>query len=187
MPATLANVTDRSRHMRGCKSRRSTGSVWLLGSRQAVRREVSSATTSVLMEKDSAARSPSVLKAQELHLHRHDVGISRVALALRMLLGPHGVVVDGHRLVFWRSDDGVIAMDDVCVHRGMPLSSGHVSDPIEGCGRRLVCPYHHWSFDAQGRITDVPTEKEGRWPKRRMQRTYRIAYESGRVIVYDDS
>ena len=114
------------------------------------------------------------------HDHRHDTGILGIVMACRTYFGPWAVKVDGHRLVFWRSDDQIVAMYDVCVHRGSPLSAGFVD------GNCLRCPYHNWAFDNTGRISDVPTEKEKRWPKRPVQRTYRVEYEHGKVVVYDD-
>ena len=94
--------------------------------------------------------------------------------------------VDGRRIVFWRSNDGIVAMNDVCAHRGSPLSRGHVDSDIEGRGKCLRCPYHNWAFNSHGKIADVPSENEGRWPKRSMQRTYRLEFEDGQAVIYDD-
>jgi len=51
-----------------------------------------------------------------------------------------------------RNDDGALqAFYNVCRHRGHPL--------VDGFGRvrkRLVCPYHAWSYDTQGRLQSVP-------------------------------
>ena len=97
------------------------------------------------------------------------------------------IEVDGRRIVFWRSNDGIVAMNDVCVHRGSQLSRGEVERDIDGRGKcTIVCPYHHWKFDEEGRIADVPSEKEGRWPRRSMQRTYRLEFEDGQAVIYDD-
>ena len=41
-----------------------------------------------------------------------------------------------------RGDDGLIrAFSNVCRHRGMVIAEG------TGSCRRLVCPYHHWTYD----------------------------------------
>lgn len=48
--------------------------------------------------------------------------------------------------------------------------------------------YHDWAFDGTGRIADIPTQKgadAGRWPKRSVQRSYRVAFEDGDLVVYD--
>ena len=53
----------------------------------------------------------------------------------------------GHAaLVVFRTGSGrVAALDDACPHRGMALSEGRVA--ADG---RVVCPYHGWSFGADG-------------------------------------
>ena len=60
--------------------------------------------------------------------------------------GVAGVKVAGRTLVLFRGRDGELgAVDDQCAHRRMKLSLGKVQ-----CGR-LVCPYHGWSYDEEGR------------------------------------
>ncbi len=58
---------------------------------------------------------------------------------------PVGVRLAGHSLVLFRDGNGTIgALEDVCPHRRMRLSGGRVEQG------RLECPYHGWTFDAQG-------------------------------------
>jgi len=63
----------------------------------------------------------------------------------------------GEPLVAVRSPDGgVKAFFNVCRHRASRLldgSSGH-------CPGRIVCPYHAWTYDLQGRLTTIPHRKE---------------------------
>jgi carnitine monooxygenase subunit len=54
------------------------------------------------------------------------------------------------------ADGGVKAFFNVCRHRGARLvdgGSGH-------CAGRIVCPYHAWTYDLDGRLTAVPRRKE---------------------------
>ena len=47
-----------------------------------------------------------------------------------------------------RGEDGVVrSFSNVCLHRMMPLAEGRGS-----CGRKLVCPYHAWTYDTQGKV-----------------------------------
>ena len=71
-------------------------------------------------------------------------------------------------VVFWKrslavfrgSDGTVRAIENRCAHRQLKLSIGHV----EGCN--LVCPYHGWVYDGQGRVVDIPHSLFGRsFPK----------------------
>ena len=58
----------------------------------------------------------------------------------------------GESIVVVRQEDGgVRAMANVCRHRGARLVDG-----ASGCARKLVCPYHAWSYELDGRLTGVP-------------------------------
>jgi len=53
-----------------------------------------------------------------------------------------------------RGDDGEVrAFQNVCRHRGARLLDGAGT-----CARRLVCPYHGWTYDNTGRLAAVPAE-----------------------------
>ncbi|MDP8917037.1 MAG: aromatic ring-hydroxylating dioxygenase subunit alpha, partial [Pseudomonadota bacterium] len=45
---------------------------------------------------------------------------------------------------------------NVCRHRAARLASG----PGGNCGRRLVCPYHAWSYDLDGHLRAVPRRQD---------------------------
>lgn len=61
----------------------------------------------------------------------------------------------GERLVLWRSEGRVVAQTDRCLHRNAPLSEG---DLFDGC---IGCPYHGWTYNADGRLVGIPAQKEG--------------------------
>lgn len=64
-------------------------------------------------------------------------------------LGEPMVAVRGH-------DGGVRTFFNVCRHRAARIldgASGH-------CAGRIVCPYHAWSYDFDGRLAAVPNRKE---------------------------
>jgi phenylpropionate dioxygenase-like ring-hydroxylating dioxygenase large terminal subunit len=55
-------------------------------------------------------------------------------------------------LVAIRGNDGVVrAFHNVCRHRGSRLVDG----PRGSCARRIVCPYHAWSYDFEGRLASL--------------------------------
>ena len=68
----------------------------------------------------------------------------------------------GTELVLWRPRPGgpVSAAHDRCAHRDAPLSMGWVAD----C--HLVCPYHGWEWDAQGRTQRIPQFPTAPFPTR---------------------
>lgn len=44
----------------------------------------------------------------------------------------------------------------VCVHRGMDLMPTDYGHKIQGNRPRLLCPYHHWSYDLDGSLVAAP-------------------------------
>lgn len=68
---------------------------------------------------------------------------------------PRGATVAGAHLVLFRdAAHRAAAIEDRCAHRNAPLSQGRV---VEG---RLRCPYHGWEYDASGRVSSVPAQRE---------------------------
>jgi phenylpropionate dioxygenase-like ring-hydroxylating dioxygenase large terminal subunit len=65
------------------------------------------------------------------------------------LLGEPLVVVRG-------KDDVVRVLSRVCPHRGMDVNPTEYGRPARGNARFLVCPYHFWSFDLDGRCKGAP-------------------------------
>lgn len=59
-------------------------------------------------------------------------------------IGESVIVVRGH-------DRRLRAFTNVCRHRGSRLVDGS-----SGCARKLVCPYHAWVYDLDGRLAGVP-------------------------------
>jgi phenylpropionate dioxygenase-like ring-hydroxylating dioxygenase large terminal subunit len=58
----------------------------------------------------------------------------------------------GESVVVVRGRGGALkAFANVCRHRGARLLDGP-----SGCAKRLVCPYHAWTYDLDGRLTGVP-------------------------------
>jgi len=53
-------------------------------------------------------------------------------------------------------DGGVKAFFNVCRHRAARILDGNTGR----CAGRIVCPYHAWTYDLNGRLTAVPHRKE---------------------------
>ena len=67
----------------------------------------------------------------------------------------------------------VHCLNDVCPHRGAPLSQGWVQE-VQGhdC---VVCPYHGWAFDKEGVLRDVPAaDKAEAWPRKKLVDSYAV-------------
>lgn len=83
-----------------------------------------------------------------------------------------------HRLVVFRGRDGAVgALDAYCPHLGADLSGGSV------CGNHVRCPFHHWEFDAGGRVARVPYAS-GPLPATLRTRTWPVEERFGFVWVW---
>ena len=59
----------------------------------------------------------------------------------------------GNNLVFYRdSQQKVVALEDACPHRKLPLSMGKL------VGDAVQCGYHGLTFDASGKCINAPTQ-----------------------------
>lgn len=64
----------------------------------------------------------------------------------------HSLDLLGESIIVVRGDDGVVrAFANACRHRAMRLVDG-----TSGCAKKLVCPYHAWTYALDGRLTGVP-------------------------------
>ncbi|PKB14708.1 phenylpropionate dioxygenase-like ring-hydroxylating dioxygenase large terminal subunit [Novosphingobium kunmingense] len=69
----------------------------------------------------------------------------------------------GESVIVIRGEDGAVrAFTNVCRHRAMRLVEGPA-----GCARKLVCPYHAWTYETDGRLTGVPMR--GDYPALRLE------------------
>jgi phenylpropionate dioxygenase-like ring-hydroxylating dioxygenase large terminal subunit len=59
------------------------------------------------------------------------------------------------KICAFRTEDGVSAFKDLCIHRGTALSLGWVTDG------RITCAYHGWQYDAAGKCVKIPSLPPG--------------------------
>lgn len=68
----------------------------------------------------------------------------------------HSLDYLGESLLAIRGDDGAVrAFHNVCRHRASQLVDGAV-----GCAKKLVCPYHGWTYEKDGRLSGVPGKSD---------------------------
>ncbi len=80
----------------------------------------------------------------------------------------------GRGVVMYRDPEGrVVAMEDRCPHRSMPLSAGQLQDG------QIVCAYHGMRFNAEGDCVHVPSQAT--CPRSMGVRTY-VTLERGPVV-----
>ena len=68
----------------------------------------------------------------------------------------HSIDFCGESVIVVRGADRVVrAFTNVCRHRGSRLVDGAV-----GCAKKLVCPYHAWTYELDGRLSGVPGKSD---------------------------
>jgi phenylpropionate dioxygenase-like ring-hydroxylating dioxygenase large terminal subunit len=77
----------------------------------------------------------------------------------------------------WRSDHGLHAWRDLCLHRGTRLSLGKVSN----C--RLICPYHGWQYNHEGRCAHIPAHPDQKPPDKARVDSFSVCEQDGIVWV----
>ncbi|WIA22778.1 hypothetical protein OEZ86_009732 [Tetradesmus obliquus] len=98
---------------------------------------------------------------------------------------PLGVDILGSRITLFRDETGkVVAVDDTCPHRGAPLGEGWTTTDKATGKKCVVCPYHGWSFDSEGKLRDVPSATHGSWPKRPLIGSYAVEERGGFIWLF---
>src|SRR5574340_1243734 len=80
-------------------------------------------------------------------------------------------------LVLWRAGGKVHAWRDLCVHRGTRLSLGRIE------GETLVCPYHGWTYNTEGRCVRIPAHPGQTPPEKARTMVYQAREKYGWIWV----
>ena len=88
---------------------------------------------------------------------------------------PYATTLLDQRLVIWRTDSGLSIANDICLHRGVPLSMGHVE------GEHLICKYHGFHYNAGGECTLIPANPNANIPSKLCLKTYPVREAYGLV------
>ncbi|MBE9060622.1 aromatic ring-hydroxylating dioxygenase subunit alpha [cf. Phormidesmis sp. LEGE 11477] len=92
---------------------------------------------------------------------------------------PKQVKILHQKFVLYRQQGQVVAFKDQCPHRGAALSLGRVEN---GC---IHCPYHGWSFQADGQCTLIPANgPEVPVPPRARLETFPVQEKYGYIWLF---
>jgi nitrite reductase/ring-hydroxylating ferredoxin subunit len=92
----------------------------------------------------------------------------------------HRMTYFGRDLVAWRSESGEVSvMDAYCGHLGAHLGhGGHVE------GDRIVCPFHGWEWNTDGRNVCIPYQERAH--RGRRIRTFPVVERNESIYVWHD-
>ena len=86
----------------------------------------------------------------------------------------------GVELVMFRTEDGEVnVLDAFCPHMGAHLGHG---GKVDGDG--IVCPFHAWKFNGEGKCTEVPYAKH--LPRKANITAWPVIERNGLIMVWHD-
>ncbi|MCM2535380.1 aromatic ring-hydroxylating dioxygenase subunit alpha [Neobacillus pocheonensis] len=89
--------------------------------------------------------------------------------------------VIGRNLVLFRDSQGKVnAIYAYCPHRGADLSLGCVKNDT------LMCHYHGWKFNGDGKCVEIPSQPHNPVPKFAHTVFYQVREEAGLIWIYPD-
>lgn len=88
---------------------------------------------------------------------------------------PVAAMLLDQRLVIWRTPKGISVANDICLHRGIPLSMGQIK------GDQLICKYHGFHYDSAGQCTLIPANPQANIPRKLCLKTYPVKEAFGLV------
>ncbi|HEV7126570.1 MAG TPA: aromatic ring-hydroxylating dioxygenase subunit alpha, partial [Ktedonobacterales bacterium] len=88
-----------------------------------------------------------------------------------------GVRLLGEDLVVWHVGEQFHAWQDLCVHRGTRLSLGKLVDD------RLMCPYHGWTYNQEGRCVHMPAHPDQKPPAKARVKRFQVQQRYGLLWV----
>lgn len=93
---------------------------------------------------------------------------------------PKRIKVLNQDLAIYRTDtQQIVAMQDLCVHRGTALSGGRIK------GECIVCPYHGWEYQIDGTCTNIPANSpDTPIPHRAKVKVYEVQEKYGWVWLF---
>jgi len=102
---------------------------------------------------------------------------------------PLEVAILGRKVTLFRDMEGkACCLDNVCPHRGAPLGKGwlkDIEDPNGDLDTCVVCPYHGWAFNAEGKVREVPSlPDQEHLPKRSLVPPYAVEEKGGFVWLF---
>jgi len=98
-----------------------------------------------------------------------------VAIADQVRDKPVSVTLLDQKLVLYRTSQGVVAANDLCLHRGVPLSMGWLE------GDSIVCGYHGFRYNADGQCIEIPAHPGAAIPPKLCLKTYPAVERYGLV------
>lgn len=100
-----------------------------------------------------------------------------VAVAGKVTNQPVAATLLDQRLVLYRTSKGVTAANNLCLHRGVPLTMGWCEE------EHIVCKYHGFRYDGAGQCVAIPAHPGAAIPPKLKLHTYPVEEKYGLIWV----
>jgi phenylpropionate dioxygenase-like ring-hydroxylating dioxygenase large terminal subunit len=100
-----------------------------------------------------------------------------VAVASKVTDQPVAATLLDQRLVLYRTSKGVTAANNLCLHRGVPLTMGWCEQ------EQIVCKYHGFHYNGEGQCTEIPAHPGAAIPPKLKLHTYLVVEKYGLIWV----
>jgi phenylpropionate dioxygenase-like ring-hydroxylating dioxygenase large terminal subunit len=98
-----------------------------------------------------------------------------IAVAAKVTDQPVAATLLDQKLVIYRSGEGLVVANNLCLHRGVPLTMGWCE------GGRIICKYHGFQYDGEGRCVNIPAHPGAAIPPKLRLHTYPVAEKYGLI------
>jgi len=100
-----------------------------------------------------------------------------VALANKVVNQPVAATLLDQNLVLYRTSKGVVAANNLCLHRGVPLTMGWCE------GGEIICKYHGFRYNNEGQCINIPAHPDAVIPPKLRLHTYPVEEKYGLIWV----
>ena len=100
-----------------------------------------------------------------------------VAVASKVADQPVAATLLDQRLVLYRTSKGVTAANNLCLHRGVPLTMGWCE------AEHIVCKYHGFRYNGDGQCAAIPAHPGAAIPPKLKLHTYPVEEKYGLIWV----
>jgi len=98
-----------------------------------------------------------------------------IAVADKVKDAPVAATLLDQRLVLYRTSSGVTVANNLCLHRGVPLTMGWCEN------NQIVCKYHGFHYDAAGQCVAIPAHPGAAIPPKLKLHTYPVQEKYGLI------
>jgi phenylpropionate dioxygenase-like ring-hydroxylating dioxygenase large terminal subunit len=98
-----------------------------------------------------------------------------IAVAEQLTDQPMAATLLDQRLVIYRNGSGITVADNLCLHRGVPLTMGWCEKG------NIVCKYHGFRYNGDGQCVDIPAHPGAAIPPKLRLHTYPVEERYGLI------